>query len=342
MTSTPPIGPGRSRKYLTLRRIITWLILVLLFALLFKMIPPAQVLAELKGMSIARPWDLLALFGASCVIICGVALLDGVAMWYCFSRFEPAIKWKEIVKVRAAMMLLASISTLIGQAGLAVYVAKKHKIQGSTAAGMVMFLFFLEIYGMIAAATLALPVLAAAGTPPGPAFRAGVVLIAAAWPAFFIFIFVGRRMRETRLFERLRLAPLLIPLRTLKNADIAALLLMKGLLALWQIAMTAVVFHIYGLMSRLPMAALFFYMPIAILISSIPITPARLGTTQFSWVFFIGQYLARDTLVAFSLLFQFLLNIARWALGLIVLPLVYREIKDPGKTPGTGGLRPEA
>jgi len=92
--------------------------------------------------------------------------------------------------------------------------------------------------------------------------------------------------------------------------------------------MDVVAFRVYGLI--VPHADFFFYMPIAILVSSIPITPARLGTTQFSWVFFMGQLLPRETLVAFSLLFQFLLNVARWALGLIVLPFAYRDIKDKG------------
>ncbi|HUT55333.1 MAG TPA: lysylphosphatidylglycerol synthase domain-containing protein [bacterium] len=329
MNDSPAINPGPSRKYLTPRRLITWLILVVLFVLLFKMIPPAQVLLELKGMSVSRPWDLLALLGCSCVVICGITLLDGTAMWYCFSRFEPAIKWREIIKVRAAMMLLASISTLIGQAGLAVHVARKYKVPAGTAAGMVMFLFLLEIYGMIAVSTLALPVLAIFGVPPGPAFRTGVLLIAGAWPALIIFIAAGRRMRDTRLFERLRLAPLLIPLRTLTNADILRLLLFKGLLALWQVVMAVVVFRLYGLL--VPSADFFFFLPLAILFSSIPITPARLGTTQFSWVFFMGQYLTKESLVAFSLLFQFLLNIARWAVGLLALPFVSREIKITGE-----------
>jgi uncharacterized membrane protein YbhN (UPF0104 family) len=313
-----------SRRSRNLRRALTWLTVIVLFVILFKLIPPGQVLSQLKDMSIERPLDLLLLFGASCIIICGVAVLDGSAMWYCFKLFNPEIKWKEIVKARAAMMLLASIATLIGQAGLAVHVSRKHKIPAGTAAGMVMFLFLLEIYGMIAVATLALPVLLLAGTPNGNAFRAGAALVAVAWPLLLAFIALGRRMSGTRIFERLRLAPLLVPLRTISNLNIIRLLLFKTALALWQVLMTIVVFRIYGL--AVPVAAFFFYMPIAILISSIPITPARLGTTQFSWVFFMSQFLPREILVAFSLLLQFLLNVARWVLGLIVLPMVYRDV----------------
>ncbi|MFO8056457.1 MAG: hypothetical protein R6V10_04095, partial [bacterium] len=112
-----------------------------------------------------------------------------------------------------------------------------------------------------------------------------------------------------------------------------ALLGLKTVLAAWQISLTFVAFNIYGI--ELSPFELFAFMPLGILVSSIPITPGRLGTTQWSWTFFFSYAIRPAVLVAVSLLLQFLLNVARWILGAVALPFIYSELVGNKKTTDT-------
>ncbi len=324
------------------RRIAAWAALVVLFYLLFKLVPPQEVVNELVKMGWEKLGKLMAL---SVVFISGVCLIDGTAMWYGFTRFRVPIKWKEVFLVRTAMMLLASIATLVGQAGLAAHISKKYRIPPGGATGMVMFLFILEIYGMVAVATLGVPVLLLfadqASIKDAPVLTVAL-LLCLAWLGLAFLIVRGRRAGlESRAFARLKLASLVEPLKTITWREALALLGMKTVLAGWQISLTHVAFRIYGL--DLSVFELFAFMPLGILVSSIPITPGRLGTTQWSWTFFFSYTIKPAVLVFVSLLLQFLLNVARWILGALALPFIYSDLaankdvaEDDGNPDNTG------
>ena len=330
--NTPPDQTGSIRRLW--RKLLPWVFLVILFLILFSRVPLEQVVAEFKAMT---PTQIIWLSIVSVIIIIGVAVLDGTAMGYGFSTFGVRIRYREIILVRAAMMLLASIATLIGQAGLAALVARKYRVPAATAAGMVMFLFLVEIYGMIALATIALPVLLLAQQAkisPGAPILVSAAIILLTWPALALLILASRRNISISLFRRLRLLAFLHPFQAIQPGQLLWLLLLKTLLAAWQITITVLAFRIYGI--QVPVLELFAFMPLAILVSSIPITPARLGTTQWSWVLFFGYLVPPAVLVAMSLLLQFLLNLARWFIGALVMPFIYKDLanKPPGPVDG--------
>ena len=293
-----------------------WAALLLLFWLLFRKVPLDQVLAELQKMTAGQ---VLSLAGLSVVFILGVTVLDGASMWYGFARMGVRVPFKEIVLARAARMLLDSVATILGQAGLAAHVAQKYRVDAGPAAGMVLFLFFLEIYGMVALASLSLIFFLGFKDviPPGAPLRAALLMVAAAWLIWVVVMAGGLRIARVasvrRLLERLKLAPILDPLARLSRLEIGRLLLLKTALAAWQIGLTMAAFRLYGL--NVPGLDLFAFMPLTILVSSIPVTPSRLGTTQWSWTFFFGYAAAPAALVWMSLLLQLLLNCVRWTLG---------------------------
>jgi len=306
------------------RRAAGWAVLAILFYLLFKLVPPQKVFNELINMGAEKLGKLMAL---SIVFIAGVCLIDGTAMWYGFTRFKVPIKWREVFLVRTAMMLLASIATLIGQAGLAAHISRKYKIPPAGATGMVMFLFLLEIYGMVAVATVGLPLLLVVRDkmPAGAPVLTVALLIALVWLGLALLVLLARRgALQGGIFARSKLDALIGPLRTLSWKEVLALLGIKTVLAAWQISLTHVAFQIYGI--GLSVFELFAFMPLGILVSSIPITPARLGTTQWSWTYFFSYTIAPSVLVAVSLLLQFLLNVARWILGAVALPFIYSDL----------------
>lgn len=315
------------------RNLLLWAVFIALFFLLFRRIPLSAVLAEFKQMTGRQ---ILGLAALSLGFVAGVALLDGTAMWYGFLSFRMKMTWKDIVLARTARMVLDSVASLLGQAGLGIHIARRYQVPAGPAAGMVMFLFFLEIYGMIALSSLAFPLLFLhhSGRMLPPPFRFAILLLALAWPAFVLVILLGRRAGETPVLQRLHLASLLQPLQSLAPRQLALLLLCKTVLAAWQISLTAAAFRIFRL--PLPHRELFALMPLAILVSSLPVTPARLGTTQWSWVFFFGHLAPEPALVAMSLLLQFSLNLARWLIGSAVLPFL---VGDPNRVPDRGPNR---
>jgi len=307
-----------------LKKLLPWLILAAIFALLLHQVPLDKVIVELK---VLNPFQIAGLGGIAIIFIVGVSAIDGLAMWYGFSVFKVGLRWKEIVLVRAAMMLLAVLATPIGQAGLAAHLVRKHKLPAGESAGMVMFLFLVEIYGMVALATVFFPVLLAVkggGLDPGAPVMIAGVMVAAAWPALAVVFILCRWEGGEKILARVRLDSLLYPFRTFSAGQFARLLLLKTALAAWQIALTWPCFLLYGI--DMPVLGLVALMPLAILISAIPVTPGRLGTTQASWVIFFAYLAAPESLLVFSLLLQVLLNLARWIVGGAAMPLVYRDL----------------
>jgi len=337
MTRPPPAPepkPGPALLFRKLRRVLVWPLLVLILVFLFSRVPLERVIAEFYELEWARMSGLCAL---SFVFIIGVSIIDGTAMWCGFRLFEVRIEWKEITLVRAAMMLLATLSTPVGQAGLAAHIAAKHRIKAGPAAGMVSCLFMLEVYGMIALSTIFLPVYLLTGeTAAGAPLETAVIMTALAWPVLAAVLVMGRRAAGTRLFQKLRLAPILHPLSMLSFPDLVRLLAIKTALAGWQIGLTVAAFRIYGIEAS--PRDLYAFMPLAILVSSIPVAPGRLGITQVSWVYFFGYMASEPALVALSLLLQFILNLARWMVGAAALPFVYKDLGVLGrKYPNNAG-----
>lgn len=329
--TAPDPAPGSARARWT-RRIITWTILVLLFLALFKLAPSQEVLDEFRKL---EPGVILRLMALCLLFIAGVCLIDAAALCFAYRRLSAEIRYGPTLAIRAVTMVLASFVNLIGHAGIAAHLARKHRLPPEKAGGMLIILIFLEIFGMIAVSSLSLIVL---GLLPGGMEQARegpiemvIVFNLAAAGAFLAAVIAGRKLRPGPLLQKLRLAGAIEPLRLLGTTGIAIILGIKTLLAAWQIFLVHYALLIYGV--KIHPADLFTIMPVVIVVSSIPITPARLGTTQFAWTFFFHHLLPAPLLVAFSLLLQFLLNLARWAIGAAALPFIYREMTSPPDKP---------
>jgi hypothetical protein len=74
------------------------------------------------------------------------------------------------------------------------------------------------------------------------------------------------------------------------------------------------------------------------MIAALPITVARLGTTQAAWVFFFGAYADAPTLLAFSLAAHLTFAATRALLGVAFLPWAYADLV---RSPQSAIRRPE-
>ena len=64
-----------------------------------------------------------------------------------------------------------------------------------------------------------------------------------------------------------------------------------------------------------------------------PITVARLGTTQAAWILLFGRFAPAERLLAFSLATALTFALTRALVGVILLPLAYRDLVEPRRAP---------
>jgi hypothetical protein len=367
--------PKRGAMYI-LRKAAPWVVLGLVSWLIFRKVPVDKVVGEFRALGLTQIVELTVV---SVLFIVGVCVIDAFALRFGFGAFKVKVAWRELFLVRSAMMLLVAIASPIGQAGLAAHLVRKHKLGAGVAAGMVTFLLMLEVYGMLAVATIAFPLLmfikGGELADKAPVLKS-VLMVAGLWPTLIVVILAARSEALAKLLDKfqarldsppelLRWLPFrlvskllgikisgiawkagawilnkfqlaLEPLRLLSSRQVFSLLGLKTILGAWQIGLTLPAFWIYGL--DMPALDLFAFMPLAIMVSSIPVTPGKLGITQYVWVTFfaylydaqMGPEHAKAALVAFSLLLQVTLNVVRWIIGAAALPFISRHFQEGG------------
>jgi hypothetical protein len=67
------------------------------------------------------------------------------------------------------------------------------------------------------------------------------------------------------------------------------------------------------------------------MVAALPITVARLGTTQAAWVFFFDGYADTPSLLAFSLAAHLTFVVTRSLLGIVFLPRAYSDLISPSR-----------
>ena len=177
---------------------------------------------------------------------------------------------------------------------------------------------------MVVLTTIFLPILLLLEYPQNSPVWAAELMVVCTWPALIILIAISRKTKDSKILDKFRISSLVSPLNSIKNKELFNLLSLKTVLAFWQILMSFAAFELYGL--HLPFIEFFTFTPVCTLVSAMPITPAKLGTTQWVWVFFFEYGIPAVSIVAYTLFIQFMLNVARWVVGLAALPFVYKDL----------------
>jgi len=314
--------PGPPVRKSLFRRLGPWLVMAVLFYLIFARVPIEQVYRDFFQVDFL-PFTALA--GLSIIFLIP---LDATVQWYAFSRIHHLIPWREVFCARAAMALLNSLATVASQAGMGVWLARKAKVPAGQAASTTFFLLFLEVYSLLVFPILLLLFLPEYG--PRLLFQSslnahtfqGLVL---AWLAFAGALLFWQKSGPNflqRLADRLGFWS---SFHQVSLADFLIVLLGKTIIQAGLLALSALMLRTAHL--ELPARMVFLYFPLITLIASLPITPARLGTTQAGFLLFLHDAADPAALVAFSLLWQFMLNVFRWLFGAPFLPRLLRDLR---------------
>jgi hypothetical protein len=253
--------------------------------------------------------------------------------------FHGPVRYRDLLPVRAASYIVSVLNTNAGRGALAVFVARLLDQPSLQIGSTVIFLVLTEYTHLVAWAALGIVVFGSELTRPllwvPPA-------VAGCWLLFFAYARAGR------VFESRPLAPtaatpigrwLTAPwrgalLRTFRLAPprryVEIVLLRAPMffvsLCLYYFAAPAFGFSI-------PFGHMLTFLPVVFMVAALPITVARLGTTQTAWILLFGGFAPPERLLAFSLAAALTFALSRALVGVLLLPLAYRDLVEPPRAP---------
>ncbi|HLK09818.1 MAG TPA: lysylphosphatidylglycerol synthase domain-containing protein [Candidatus Binatia bacterium] len=292
-----------------LRRIAPWALTAAIFALLLAHVPVGGVIAALRG---ARwGWYLLLVLPYATAYF----LIDTLAVTTVVRRFHTPVRYRDVLPVRAVTYLLALVNSNVGNGGLALWLHRREGIPFLAMAGSVLFLAFVEVYQLVLYSSLG--VLAAGTSVPGlrDAYLALYALLAG-WLAYF---------NGLRALGVARPAPgLLETFGRARLIDYLVILGIKSASLLMAIVVQHVGLHLFGM--DVPLLVLLANLPLVFLVSAVPLTVAKLGTSQAAWILLLGAYAPAAGLLAYSLAAHALFLATNALIGLVFLPRAGREV----------------
>ncbi|MBF0107500.1 MAG: flippase-like domain-containing protein [Deltaproteobacteria bacterium] len=264
----------------TIKKIFPWIVCLFIFYYLFSQIHPRELLVSLKFANVS----LFVLFAVLYFFV--VHILDCLTIKKFISRFSNPISHKECWLVRGVSYIIMIINYHAAQGAFAVYFKKTH---GSSIAKTLGTLAFISIMDLILVLTCALVALLFSDVSfDGPDIRSFILGIAPLFYfGYFLWILFWRNVDKPYMnrIKKYKIAVwflqhnMFLIFREALFKDYVTLFFYRAPMVLvvigsYNLAITAFQAHIDWLMFYL-------YSPIIMSISTLPITPAGLGTGQF-------------------------------------------------------------
>lgn len=297
-------------------RLMPWVLTIGTCAFLFSNTSPEAIVREVGHGDVT--W-LLPL--AAWVTIQGLLIAALADRWVILAAApdpERAPRYLEVAAAKAGVGLLEVVNYAVGRGGYGVWIARKAGTGAALASGAVLYL----VLGDIAAVTTVLTTavfLGGADVPSSlrlvaPLVAAGiwaVVILAPVWP-----FGVDKLPRPLRPLVNLPLAKV-APQIGLRMINIAF-----GCFMTWFAART------FGL--DLPVEVALVYMPVVLVVTSLPINVAGIGPATAAWTVFFGAYAADAQILAFQMLWSLAIVSATVVRGLPFVRRFVRDIADGG------------
>jgi hypothetical protein len=292
-----------------LQVVLPWLLTIAIFAFLFSHIPVARVVQSLG--SARWGWYVALMLPYSIAYL----LLDALAVTVAVQRFHAPVRYSTVLPVRAATYVLSLVNSNVGQGGLALWLNRREGLPLLELAGTFVFLAFVEIYQLVIYSSVGV-LLAGTRVPDlGAAYAVLYVFL-----AVFLFYFNGLRALGSS-----RSVPgFLATFGRARLADYGVILAIKSVSLLLAILVHHLALGLFGM--SVPLVALLANLPLVFLVSALPITVAKLGTSQLAWSFLLGAYAPEAGLVAYSLAAHVTFLVMNALIGVAFLPRVGKEV----------------
>jgi hypothetical protein len=312
------------------RRVLPLLLTAGLLYFVLRRIPYQRLLAVLGEADYIR---FLALMIANTVIY---VAWDTFVLAVAIRWFHGPVRYRDLLPVRAASYIVSVLNTNAGRGALTVFVGRLLDRPSLQIGSTVIFLVLTEYTHLVAWAILGIVAFGSELTrpllwvPPAVAgfwllffayARAGRSYDGPAAPAPTVSVLMSRWLTAPwrgALMRTFRLAP---PRRYVEIVLLRAPMFFVSL-CLYYFAAPAFGFTI-------PFGYLLTFLPVVFMAAALPITVARLGTTQAAWILLFGRFAPTERLLAFSLATALTFALTRALIGVMLLPLAYRDMVEP-------------
>ena len=311
------------------RRILPLLVTAGFFYVVLRRIPYQRLVAALSEADYFR---FLAFMIPNAVIyIAWDTLVLAVAIRW----FHGPVRYRDLLPVRAASYIVTMMNENVGRGALAVFVGRLLDRPSLQIGSTVIFLVLTEYTHLVAWATLGIAGFGQELTRPlmwvPPA-------VAAFWLLFFAYARAGRSYESgppaptvAALMGRWLTAPwrgaLLRTFRLAPPRRYVQIVLLRAPMFFASLCLYYFAAPAFGF--SLPFGYMLTFLPVVFMVGALPITVARLGTTQAAWILLFGRIAPAEQLLAFSLAAALTFSLTRALVGLILLPLAYRDLVEP-------------
>lgn len=318
-----------------LKKWIPWVVCFYLFHSLFKQVDPQAVY---QAFTLANPWSFL-LYSLSYFLL--VWILDCFALKHFISRFSTPVTLREIFFVRGATYLLMIINYPLSQGALAVYLNKTHHANIAKSLGTVGFVMMADLLLILTSglAALSFTHVEFGGVDLN---RAAFKLVPLLYVGFFFWVWVWKKTdqgilkkwRRFKIINWLLSHDVFLIFREANFRDY--LVLFAWRLPLLVIVLAGYNFALFSFHARLDWTTIFLFNPIIMLASTLPITPAGLGTGQYLTMLFFQNSLhsplivskilnSEQILLASSLIWSIINQVYKFIFGALCLFFIPKE-----------------
>ncbi|HNY64664.1 MAG TPA: lysylphosphatidylglycerol synthase transmembrane domain-containing protein [Deltaproteobacteria bacterium] len=284
---------------------------------LFVHIDMHRFLAALLGadISLYLPW--LVAF----IVI--TFLLDTQNLALVLKEFRHPIAFRSALGIRGGTYLLMTIDHTLGLGALAYYLKHELAIPVMRSTGVMLFFNTITQLTLTIMATIGLILVPPSSLP----LRYFFILCIGFLGSVLIFVAAMKKLPSRGCGSRIRDLNLLKVFHEASWRSYCSLILWRGVyylvfIGFFYIALRA--FHMH-----VPLSILTAYVPIILMVVSMPITPCGLGTAQAAMLYLFGDYGPSGTIMAFGLTYSTSILLLRSVIGLIFVNSIAGFV--PGK-----------
>ena len=311
-----------SRAVPSWKKIVPYIVTLLIFALIFWRIPMSRVGAALEDVPIVK---FLGVFLPFSVVYW---VVDSVCLTWVVGRFNAPLRLGDIMPIRASMYLLALINTNLGQGGVAWYLHRKAGIPFLELLSSILFIALMEVYQLFLFSTVGL-VFYQSGSPAQNEI-VGVmrVVYVVAWLLLVAVIILFARARHSdrmrAWISTSRFGSIARTFFAARPRDYATVIAIKAPSFLMSLLTQYIALSLYGI--AVPFVKLMLFLPLVFLAAALPIGVAHLGTSQAAWLLFFSANAPSAKILAYSLAAHFTFMFCNALIGLCFLRRAIREL----------------
>lgn len=306
-----------------IRKLLPWLVAIAIFYWLFSKIDPQEILAATHSA------DMLSFSFYAVLYFFVIHILDCAAIKHFISRFAAPISHRESWIVRGVTYLIMVVNYHAAQGAFAMYFKKTHGAPLAKSLGTMLFVSLVDLVIVLGCAFIG----ACLGGAEGQLKILGPLLLILApvslvcftlWAWFWknLHLPILQKLTRFRLCRWVMTHDTFFIFREAGRKDYFAAFLYRVPINIVSIGAFNLALWSFG--AHLSWSTLFLFNPIIIIVGTLPITPAGLGTSQVLFVEFFKDFVPATTLVAASLLWMVANQLLKLIFGVASLAFTSR------------------